>query len=269
MYKKFQNESDIKKFLDNIMLFNRYSFNNQILINIQKEDATYVSSFKNYTKLGYKINEDAKRIKVLIPNFVTMVKIKSNENIEEIKPYYLLSETEKEKYKDKQDDSVSLYKQKLTGFSLGNVFDIKDTNMPVDAIEHELNPVLDDAKASEIMDCFIKTIYNDNYKVRFEEMHDTKKGYCDYENQEIVIRKGMGSLVQMKVLIHEYAHALAHTHLKNNTRSINNTVASMKPRQSQSHMSFQNIWVCQRLIIRYHIYTVGVKKKTSKRLMIH
>lgn len=200
------------------MLFNNYSFNNQILINIQREDATYVSSFKNYTKLGYKINKGAKGIKVLIPNFVTMVKIKSNENIEEIKPYYLLNKAEKEKYKDKQDNSVSVYKQKLTGFSLGNVFDIKDTNMPADAIEHELNLVLDDTKASEIMNCFIKTIYNDNYKVRFEEMHDTKKGYCDYENQEIVIRKGMGSLVQMKVLIHEYAHALAHTHLKNNNQ---------------------------------------------------
>lgn len=200
------------------MLFNNYSFNNQILINIQKEDATYVSSFKNYTKLGYKINKGAKGIKILIPNFITLVKIKLDDYKDEIKPYYLLNETEKEKYKDKQDDTVVLYKQKLAGFSLGNVFDIADTNMPVDVIDNELNPVLDDARASEIMDCFIKTIYNDNYKVRFEEMHDTQKGYCDHENQEIVIRKGMGSLVQMKVLIHEYAHALAHTHLKGNNQ---------------------------------------------------
>ena len=29
---KFQSESDIKKFLDNISRFNNYSFNNQLLI---------------------------------------------------------------------------------------------------------------------------------------------------------------------------------------------------------------------------------------------
>ena len=31
-FNKFQGESDIKKFLDNILKFNNYSFNNQVLI---------------------------------------------------------------------------------------------------------------------------------------------------------------------------------------------------------------------------------------------
>ena len=96
---------------------------------------------------------------------------------------------------------------------MGNVFDAKDTNMPMEIINQGLNPVLNDNKADEIMDMFIKTIYNDGFKVKYKEIESTAKGYCDFENKEIVVRKGLGSLMQLKVLIHEYAHSLAHKHL--------------------------------------------------------
>jgi len=216
---KFKNETDLKKFLDNIVRFNNYSFNNQILISLQKPDAEYVSSFRTYSSMGYTINKGAKGIKIFIPNFVNLIKIDNDNKTTEVKPYYLLTEEEKKKYKDKEDNSVSFYKQKLVGFVLGNVFDIKDTNMPIEEINAELNPILEDKQADEIMDCFIKTIYNDGFKVEFQEMKDsTAKGYCDHKEHKIVIRKGLGNLMQLKVLIHEYAHALAHKHLENNNR---------------------------------------------------
>lgn len=215
---KFSSETDLKKFLDNMINFNQYSFNNLMLIWIQKPDAEYVSSFKNYSKMGYKINKGAKGIKVFIPNFINYVKVKIDKDNYEIKPYFLLSDEEKEIYKDKNNDSIELYKQKLSGFSLGNVFDVKDTTMPMDVIEQELNPVLSDKRVDEIMDCFIKTIYNDGFTIEFKELHDTSKGYCDHKNHLIVLRKSMGNIMQLKVLIHEYAHALAHKHLENNKK---------------------------------------------------
>lgn len=218
---KFENESDIKKFLDNLVKFNKYSFNNQVLIWMQKPDAEYVASYKDYSKMGYYPNKDT-GIKVFIPNFINLVKIKINDNLNnqyEIKPYYLLNDAEKKKYKDKSDESITFYKQKLTGFSLGNVFDIKDTNMPYEEINKEMNPILEDKKADEIMNCFIKTIYNDGFKVKFvDELSNNAKGYCDHANHEIVVKKGLGSLMELKVLIHEYAHCLAHKHLENNNR---------------------------------------------------
>lgn len=190
-----------------------------MLIWVQKPDAEYVSSFKTFTKLGYKINKGAKGIKVFIPNFTRFVKVKKDDTNYEIKPYYLLNDSEKQKYKDKNDNSIEFFKDKLSGFSLGNVFDASDTNMPLDVINEELNPVLNDMKADEIMDCFIKTIYNDGYKVEFKDFDGSQaKGYCDHSNKTIAIRKGLGSLMQMKVLIHEYAHSLAHKHLENNHR---------------------------------------------------
>lgn len=156
---------------------------------------------------------------MFIPNFTRFVKINLNENEFQIKPYYLLNDIEKQKYKDKTDNSVEFYKDKLSGFSLGNVFEISDTNMPLDVINEELNPILNDKRADEIMDCFIKTIYNDGFKVEFKDIQkNTTKGYCDFNNKTIVVRKGLGSLIQLKILIHEYAHSLAHKHLENNNR---------------------------------------------------
>lgn len=213
---KFKNESDIKNFLDNIINFNNYSFNNQMLIWIQRPDANYVTSFKTIKDMGYMLNKDSKGIKIIIPNFYNLAKVKVNDSTYDIKPYFILTDEEKKKYKDKNDESISFYKQKLYGFSLGNVFDVKDTTIPMDIIDAELNPIINDKKADEIMDCFIKTIYNDGFKVEFKELDGTAKGYCNHKNKTIVVKKGLGSLIQMKVLIHEYAHCLAHKHLENN-----------------------------------------------------
>lgn len=215
---KFKDESDIKKFLDNVINFNNYSFNNQILIWSQRPDAEYVTSFKTIKDMGYKLNEGSKGIKILIPNFYNIVKIKQDDGKYAFKPYFLLSDDEKERYKNKEDNSVTFHTQKLSGFSIGNVFDVNDTNIPMDVINSELNPILTDERAENMINCFIKTIYNDGFKVEFKELDSSVKGYCDHTNHSIVIKKGLGSLMQMKVLIHEYAHALAHKHLENNNR---------------------------------------------------
>ena len=213
---KFKNESDIKKFLDNLVRFNQYSYNNQLLIYLQNPDASYVASLRSFNQMGYRINAESKGLKIFIPNFYNLVKIKRSDNQVDIVPYFSLSEEEKKIYKDKSNDTITFYKQKLSGFSLGTVFDIKDTNMPIESIEEELNPKLDDARAGDIKDCLIKAIYNDNFKVRYDDISGTTKGYCDMDNNTIVIRKGLNNLMQMKVLIHEYAHGLAHKHLKDN-----------------------------------------------------
>ena len=220
---KFKNESDIKKFLDNIVNFNNYSFNNQMLIFAQNPDAKYVSAFRTFTKMGYKVNKGAKGIKIFIPNFYNIAKIKKEDGSFEFKPFFLLSQDERKIYNDKDDDTIAFYKEKLSGFSLGNVFDASDTNMPLEDIDKELNPVLSSNTADEIMDCFIKTIYNDGFKVEFKDIDGNDvKGYCDHASKKIVLKKGLGNLIQLKVLIHEYGHALAHKHLENDKMEYQN-----------------------------------------------
>lgn len=215
---KFSNESDVKKFLDNVINFNNYSFNNQILIWLQRPNANYVTSFKTIGDMGYKLNKGSKGIKIFIPNFYNLAKIKVGDEKYECKPYFLLSDEEKKIYKDKNDDRISFYKQKLSGFSLGNVFDVSDTDMPLDTINAELDPIMYDLNADDIIDCFIKTIYNDGFKVKYEELKDGTKGYCDYKTNTLVIRDGMSNVMKLRTLIHEYAHAIAHNHLKDNNK---------------------------------------------------
>ena len=166
-----------------------------MLIWVQKPDAEYVTSFKTIKDMGYMLNKDSKGIKIFIPNFYNVVKIKLDNEKYEFKPYFLLTDDERKKYKDKTDDTITFYKQKLSGFSLGNVFDVKDTTIPMDTIDAELNPIVNDKRAEEIMNCFIKTIYNDSFKVEFKELDGGTKGYCDHSNNTIIVKKGLGSLM--------------------------------------------------------------------------
>lgn len=214
----FKDESDIKRFLDNIINFNNYSFNNQCLIWLQNPSAKYVASFRTFSKMGYKVKKDETGMKILIPSFLRFAKINKDDGTFEIKPLFMLNEEELKKYKDKEDNSVSFYKEKVTNFGVGTVFDASQTDMPLEVIEEELNPVLEDPSADGVADTFIKAIYKDGFKVKYEDLNDGSKGYCDMKNNTIVIKKGLSNLMRLKVIVHEYAHGLAHQHLKNNNK---------------------------------------------------
>lgn len=216
----FKSESDIKRFLDNIVKFNNYSYNNQCLIWMQNPDASYVAPLRTFNKMGYHINSGEQGIKILVPRFYTIVKIKTDiEGKYEFKPLFALSENELEKYKDKSDDSITFHSEKLSNFGIGSVFDASQTNMPLDDIEAKLNPAMEDDRAEGIEDAFIKAIYRDGFKVRYEKKIESgAKGYCDFKNSTIVVQKGLSNLMRLKVVIHEYAHSLAHKHLLNNNQ---------------------------------------------------
>lgn len=215
---RFSSESDLKKFLDNMVNFNNYSLNNQYLIWLQKPDSKYVTSFNAFSKMGYYINKGEKGIKILFPVFLKFIKVAPNDSQFKIKPIYLLTEEELKKLKDKEDNSVTFYKEKATYFKVGNVFDVSQTTMPFEEIDSSLNPILEDSRADGITDIFIKAIYKDGIKVNYEDIDSGAKGYCDFDNKTIVVKKNLSDLMRLKVIIHEYAHSLAHTHLKDNNK---------------------------------------------------
>lgn len=215
---RFSSESDLKKFLDNMVNFNNYSLNNQYLIWLQKPDSKYVTSFNAFSKMGYYINKGEKGIKILFPVFLKFIKVDTNDSQFKIKPIYLLTEEELKKLKDKEDNSVTFYKEKATYFKVGNVFDVSQTTMPFEEIDSSLNPILEDSRADGITNIFIKAIYKDGIKVKYEDIDSGAKGYCDFDNKAIVVKKNLSDLMRLKVIIHEYAHSLAHTHLKDNNK---------------------------------------------------
>lgn len=129
--KTFSKESDFKKFLDNIGKFNNYSFNNQLLIALQKPDSKFVASFKTYKDLGYSVKSNPDSIKIIIPKEVVLV---LDNRTNEIRYFNQLNEEEKQIYKDKNNNDIVYYSKKLVSFSLGTVFDITDSTMPYNEI---------------------------------------------------------------------------------------------------------------------------------------
>lgn len=186
------------------------------MIWLQKPDSKYVASFNTFSKMGYKINEGETGIKIIYPVFLKFIKVKINDTQFDIKPIYLLTEDELKRLKDKKDDSVTLYKEKATHFKVGNVFDASQTTMPLEEINKSLNPMLEDPRADSVADVFIKAIYKDGFKVKYDDIPNGAKGYCDFDNNTIVVKKNLNNLMRLKVIVHEYAHSLAHKHLKDN-----------------------------------------------------
>lgn len=216
---KFQSESDIKKFLDNISRFNNYSFNNQLLIHAQSPDSTYVAPLRTYSHMGYMVNKGAKSIKIIIPTFYKLISVKQLDGTSKLKYSTELSSEENEMLKDPNNKDVTLYKEMLGNFRIGHIFDASQTTMPLDEINKELYPTGSKEDRTIMTETFVKAIYRDGFKVSFtDKIENGAKGYCNHKDKLIVILDTLGTDMKLKVLIHEYAHALSHQHLTYNNQ---------------------------------------------------
>tara|TARA_R110000796_G_scaffold18980_2_gene57149 strand:- start:12216 stop:15437 length:3222 start_codon:yes stop_codon:yes gene_type:complete len=107
--------AEIRRYLNFHSNFHQYSFNNRILIYIQRPTASKVASFNAWKKKGRKVQKGSKGIKVLVPIF----RKGENPGVGSKKPEIDLT------------DLDSLAKGSMgaqpVGFKVGNVFDIADT----------------------------------------------------------------------------------------------------------------------------------------------
>lgn len=103
--------------------FYQYSVNNMMLIYMQREDATYIQSFEAWKKMGASVLQGEKGIKIFVPVQTTMLMLRNGETCP-------LSEATPEQ-KELYDKGVIEGKTKIT-YKIGNVFDISQTNFPVE-----------------------------------------------------------------------------------------------------------------------------------------
>ena len=216
--KLFNEPSNIKLFLDNIGKFNNYSYQNKLLIFFQKPDATFVAPFKTYKDLGYSVKSNPDSIRIFIPRFNTIVKDNRDNSL---RYYSTLSNDELEIYKDKNNDDIVFYDKKLSYFSIGTIFDISDSTMPYEEIQEKLHPTINIKNAKQYINILENLIKDNNFKIRYTKTCDAD-GYCDFKNKEIVILDKQTDLMKVKVLLHEFAHSLAHTNLENNYEDYKN-----------------------------------------------
>lgn len=187
-----------KEYLDIMSKFYRYSFNNSLLIAMQKPDATLVASYRSWQKnFNRNVNKGEKGIRILAP---APYKIKEErEVINPLSGLPLLDEKG-----DVQTEEVEV---SLTGFKVAYVFDVSQTSgesLPEISAEELLQSVDD-------YQIFMEALRNvAPVPLEMREVDGGAKGYFSPVEQKIAIQSGMSESQTVKTAIHEIAHSLLH-----------------------------------------------------------
>lgn len=194
-----------KQFLDFRSSLYQYSFNNCMLIEIQKPDASMIGSFNFWKKNNRYVNKGENGIKILAP-----VTAKRKVDI----PLY---DNKKNPIIDKEGKpkTETVEKTVITGFKLTTVFDIKQTSgEPIPSILKELSG--NSSEAEKLIDT-IKSI--SKIPITYENIKSGAKGYYDPQEKKIVLREGMSMDQTAKTLIHEYTHSKLHNDISEYTKN--------------------------------------------------
>jgi len=191
------NSDKYRNFLSTMSKFHKYSFRNNMLIMMQKPEATYVAGYSSWNKnFKRQVQKGEKGIQII--GFST-----NNIEVEEFKKDH----NGKIVY-DKNGDPEkikNIYKEPL--FMPVYVYDITQTKgEPLPKLAHELIGNIE--KYNDIILALRKV---SPHKIEFESIEGETKGYCDNVNKKIVIKEGMSQAQTIKTIIHEITHADLHT----------------------------------------------------------
>ena len=192
-------ESDrFKEYLQVMSKFHSYSFNNTLLIAMQKPDATLIAGYNSWKNLfGRQVSRGAKGIKVIAPS-----PYKVKKEIDKIDPKTQKPVTDKNGKPVKEETEVT-----VPAFKVVSVFDVSQTegkelpSIGVDELTGDVEQYADFFKATE---------QASPAPVGFEKIESGAKGYYSQTDKRIAINEGMSELQNLKTLIHEIAHAKLH-----------------------------------------------------------
>lgn len=184
------------QYLQTMSKFHRYSFNNTLLIAMQRPDATLVTGYRNWQSMGRQVKKGEKGITILAP---APIKRKREQEILDQNNKPLLDGNGKPK-----TEEVEVL---IPRFKPTTVFDISQTDgEPIETLAPE---ELTEAVAD--YELFMKAITEVSpVPIRFDEIEGEAKGYYHSVDKEIVIQKGMSDSQTIKTAIHETGHARLH-----------------------------------------------------------
>ena len=192
-------ESDrFKEYLQVMSTFHDYSFNNTLLIAMQKPDATFVAGYTSWQqKYGRQVVSHAKSIKVIAPS-----PYKVKKEVDKIDPKTQKPMIGKDGKPVKEETEVT-----VPAFKVVSVFDVSQTE------GKELSTIGVDELTGDVAqyaDFFKATEQASPAPVGFEKIESGAKGYYSQTEKRIAINEGMSELQNLKTLIHEIAHAKLH-----------------------------------------------------------
>ena len=187
-----------KEYLRVMSKFHNYSFNNTLLIAMQKPDASLIAGF-NAWKNNFQRNvmKGEKGIKILAPS-----PFKIKQEMEKIDPA-----TQKPVIGADGKPVTEEKEITIPAFKVVSVFDVSQTegkeipNLAVDMLTGDVE---------RFKDVFAALEKTSPVPIGFEKIEGGAYGYYHLEEKRIAIDEGMSELQTLKTAIHEIAHAKLH-----------------------------------------------------------
>ena len=190
-----------KDYLKVMSRFHGYSYNNTMLILLQKPDARLLAGYKTWQGMERNVKKGEHGISILAPSKKRFTKYMDKIDKDTRKPVL-----------DQDGNPVKVPKEiEYLTFYPTTVFDISQTEgKPLPVMAEELNGQVTDYGI--IMDSLKETA---PAPIRFESWEESKKGYFSPLLNEIVIKSGMSEFKKVKTGIHETAHSILHSGTNN------------------------------------------------------
>ena len=193
------NSDSYRNYLSTMSKFHNYSFNNTLLIAMQKPDATLVAGYKAWQKnFERHVNKGEKAIRILAP-----APYKIKEERDKIDP--VTQELLLDKDGNPQKEEVEIT---IPAFRAVSVFDVAQTDgKPIP--ELAAKELLSDVEGYQDMIRAVEAI--SPVPIELEEIAGDSKGYYDREAKRIAVQENMSESQTLKTMIHEVAHSKLHS----------------------------------------------------------
>ena len=193
----FESEK-FKEYLTTMSKFYNYSFNNTLLIAMQKPDATLIAGYTSWQRnFDRHVMKGEKGIKILAP-----APYKAQEEREKIDPA-----THKPVLDADGKPVTETVEVMRPAFKVVSVFDVSQTDgkeLPDIAVD-ELTGSVENYAA------FFEALKQESpVPISFEDIPGGAKGYFSHVENRIAIQEGMSEIQTVKTAIHEIAHAKLH-----------------------------------------------------------
>ena len=185
------NSEKYKNYLTTMSKFHNYSFNNTLLISMQRPDASLVAGYGAWQKnFDRHVKKGAKGIKIISP-----VKIKMEVD------------------DDKAEKEGTKKTVEVTKFKVSTVFDVSDTEgkeLPSIGVNQLSGQVEKFHQLTKAIEEIAKV------PIEYRDIQGEAKGFYSNRDNKIVVQKNMTQVQTLKTLTHELAHSMLHSKVSEN-----------------------------------------------------
>ena len=187
-----------REYLRVMSKFHNYSFNNTLLIAMQKPDASLVAGFSAWkNNFGRNVIKGQKGIKIIAPS-----PYKVKQEMKKIDPHTQQPIIGKDGKPVTEEKEIT-----IPAYKVVSVFDVSQTEgreLPDIAVNELTGDV------ERYRDFFAALEKTSPVPIGFEHIPGSSHGYYHLEDKRIAIDEGMSEIQTLKTAIHEIAHAKLH-----------------------------------------------------------